>query len=124
MLHLLFKLGTSVVPAVEYLLCNGGVPVGNKMCYIYHDCAPNIASDVLTRFTFKWVRGSDLLLVLATIDENDKVTRKSINSYGDLDIVPRPMYFRKVSANQISMFGTVFKVFGFPDEAIGVLTMH
>jgi hypothetical protein len=102
-----------------------GLPIGNKLFFFYIDCSENLASpDKLEHFAFKMTKEDNLLLVMATIDENNKLTRKSINSLGDLEFGPRPRHFEKISGNQISMFGSMFKTMGFPDESIGVLTLH
>ncbi len=94
------------------------------MVLFYCDCASNVRSgDQLVRCSM-YGQVQDLVLVMATIDENNKVIRKSIYNIEEMDLIPYMRHFTKISGNQISLFAKMFKAFQKPDVAAAVISFR
>jgi alkyl hydroperoxide reductase subunit AhpC len=61
---------------------------------------------------------------MATIDENNKVSRKSIFNIEEMDLIPYRRSFTKISGNQISLFAKMYHAFRKPDVAVGVISFR
>ncbi|HEY4966280.1 MAG TPA: hypothetical protein VII28_07765 [Puia sp.] len=100
------------------------LPVENKMAFFYDDCASNLTSgDQLVRCSI-YGQVRDLVLVMATIDENNKLSRKSIFNIEEMDLIPFREYFTKISGNQISLFAKMYHALRKPDVAVGVISFR
>ena len=98
--------------------------VENKLVFIYNDCASNIrVGDELVRCSI-YGQVRDLVLVMAALDENNTLSRKSIFNIEEMDLIPYTESFTKISGNQISLFAKMYHAFRKPDVAVGVISFR
>lgn len=97
----------------------------NNLYLLYNDCAENLQSgDNLISFAFNATHRSSLNLVVATINEKEKLSRKALLDFEDADLGPDPRRFNFISPGQIGLFGSRYKYAKRAEKAIGVLAVN